>query len=280
MGTNKKLKAYVRFDGSGRIVPSSVILQRNKPKVGNWKEIDANECCNNTVLNFDVTANWSGQGVTNKQSFILFMESKGLSNITVTNFNLNGNNLQCNLTANVVEQYALDKMGVTEIKKLGNILNIYEYLYIYLSDMSNYNPEVVPNAKRILIQNNSLKINFNPKLPLYSGTTTIHIINNSLEEFNPSLPLPNNLEFLELHNNPNLNTSTFCLLNTLPISLTNITLVNCTLSLADYTNLEIWANAQPSFTNTCTINFAGNTNSVSGTNLETILISKNCSVLV
>ena len=40
------LKAYVRFDGSGRIIPSSVILQRFKPAVGNWKEINANECCN------------------------------------------------------------------------------------------------------------------------------------------------------------------------------------------------------------------------------------------
>jgi hypothetical protein len=46
MAKNNKLKAYVRFDGSGRIVPSSIILQRNKPTVGNWKEIDANECCN------------------------------------------------------------------------------------------------------------------------------------------------------------------------------------------------------------------------------------------
>lgn len=46
---NNKLNAYVRFDGSGKIVPSSVILQRSKPKVGNWKEIYANECCNYTT---------------------------------------------------------------------------------------------------------------------------------------------------------------------------------------------------------------------------------------
>jgi hypothetical protein len=43
---NNKLKAFVRFDGSGRIVPSSLIVQAFKPKVGNWKEIDAKECCN------------------------------------------------------------------------------------------------------------------------------------------------------------------------------------------------------------------------------------------
>ena len=53
-----KLKAFVRFDGSGRIVPSSLILQKSKPKVGNWKEINANECCNpisdNTINDFVV----------------------------------------------------------------------------------------------------------------------------------------------------------------------------------------------------------------------------------
>ena len=47
MATNKRdLKAYVRFDGTGRIVPGSLVLRRNEPKVGNWQEIAAYECCN------------------------------------------------------------------------------------------------------------------------------------------------------------------------------------------------------------------------------------------
>tara|TARA_R110000868_G_scaffold185833_1_gene427864 strand:- start:13 stop:543 length:531 start_codon:yes stop_codon:yes gene_type:complete len=41
-----KLKAFVRFDGTGRIIPSSVILAKSKPKVGNWTETTAYECCN------------------------------------------------------------------------------------------------------------------------------------------------------------------------------------------------------------------------------------------
>jgi len=45
MSTSNKLKAFVRFDGSGRVVPSSVILARFKPKVGNYQEIDSTECC-------------------------------------------------------------------------------------------------------------------------------------------------------------------------------------------------------------------------------------------
>lgn len=45
-GNNKRLKAYVRYDGTGRVVPSSLILARFKPAVGNYQEIDAYECCN------------------------------------------------------------------------------------------------------------------------------------------------------------------------------------------------------------------------------------------
>jgi hypothetical protein len=46
-GNNRKdLKAYVRYDGSGRVVPSSLVLRRKMPKVGNWKEIEAYQCCN------------------------------------------------------------------------------------------------------------------------------------------------------------------------------------------------------------------------------------------
>jgi hypothetical protein len=48
--TNKRdLKAFVRYDGSGRVVPGSLILRRQKPKVGKWTEITAYECCNPTT---------------------------------------------------------------------------------------------------------------------------------------------------------------------------------------------------------------------------------------
>lgn len=53
MATNKRdLKAYSRFDGTGRIVPGSTVLRRNKPKNGNWKEVQAYECCNDVTLTF------------------------------------------------------------------------------------------------------------------------------------------------------------------------------------------------------------------------------------
>ena len=46
---NKRpLNAYVRYDGSGRVVAGSLVLRRKMPKVGNWKELPqdiAYECC-------------------------------------------------------------------------------------------------------------------------------------------------------------------------------------------------------------------------------------------
>jgi hypothetical protein len=53
--SNNKLKAYVRYDGTGRVIAGSLILQRFKPKVGNWQEIDANECCNPTTTTTTTT---------------------------------------------------------------------------------------------------------------------------------------------------------------------------------------------------------------------------------
>lgn len=57
MTPNKRdLKAYARFDGTGRVVPSSVILRRNKPKVGKWVELKTYECCNPVFENTTTTS--------------------------------------------------------------------------------------------------------------------------------------------------------------------------------------------------------------------------------
>jgi hypothetical protein len=46
MSNKRDLKAYVRYDGSGRAVPGGLILNRFKPEVGKWVETPAYECCN------------------------------------------------------------------------------------------------------------------------------------------------------------------------------------------------------------------------------------------
>lgn len=46
MGNKKDLKAYIRYDGSGRVIPGALLLQRFKPKGGGkWHQIGAYECC-------------------------------------------------------------------------------------------------------------------------------------------------------------------------------------------------------------------------------------------
>ena len=54
MSNKRDLKAFVRYDGSGRVVAGSLILRRQKPKVGKWTEIQGYQCCNDVTLTFTV----------------------------------------------------------------------------------------------------------------------------------------------------------------------------------------------------------------------------------
>ena len=88
------------------------------------------------------------------------------------------------------------------------------------------------------------------KIGVVNGLTTLNLSNNQIITFNPTIPLPSSLTTLNLTSNQ--------------------------MTLADYTASEVWANAQPAFTNPCNVNFGGNINSITGTNLEAILLTKNC----
>lgn len=46
MADQFKLKAFVRIDGTGKVIPGGPIFQASKPKVGKWREINVKECCN------------------------------------------------------------------------------------------------------------------------------------------------------------------------------------------------------------------------------------------
>lgn len=51
MSNKKDLKAYIRYDGSGRVIPGALLLQRFKPKGGGqWHQIGAYECCDPSCL--------------------------------------------------------------------------------------------------------------------------------------------------------------------------------------------------------------------------------------
>lgn len=128
-----------------------------------------------------------------------------LTNIDITDFNLQGNRLRCNLSANgTILDFS--SMQVTDVTAISGVVGLQ-----YLDFDSN----------QIAI--------FNPTIALTSSLQTLYLTGNQI-------------------------------------------------TTAGYTTMETWANLQPSFTNTCTIDFIANIDSVSGTNLEAILISKDCIV--
>jgi hypothetical protein len=54
MGNLRDLKAFVRYDGSGRVVAGSLIFRKKKPTIGNFKEIQSYQCCNDVTLTYTV----------------------------------------------------------------------------------------------------------------------------------------------------------------------------------------------------------------------------------
>ena len=70
---NNKLKAFVRFDGSGRIVPGSLIVQSIKPKDGNWNQINSKECCRNNECSAPLYGrDWVLDNVTEVEGGLVF----------------------------------------------------------------------------------------------------------------------------------------------------------------------------------------------------------------
>lgn len=46
---NPRLKAYVRIDASGRVIESTIVLRKQKPKIGRWIEVQSSLCCTTTT---------------------------------------------------------------------------------------------------------------------------------------------------------------------------------------------------------------------------------------
>ena len=203
------------------------------------------------TYNFDLTSpNWASEGVTDEASFIARWRSVSpLTNIVVTDFYFVGNRIFCNMTADGTI-YNLSKLGLINADKIG-VVNGLTTLYLYDNQI----------------------ITFNPSIPLPSSLTTLYLSGNQIVTFNPSIPLPSSLTELYLSSNQIV---TFNPTIALPSSLTTLDLSFNQMDLAGYTASEVWANSQPAFTNPCIVVFGGNTDSISGTNLEAILLTKNC----
>ena len=88
------------------------------------------------------------------------------------------------------------------------------------------------------------------KIGVVNGLRNLKLNDNQITTFNPPIPLPSSLTILDLSHNQ--------------------------MTLAGYTASEVWANSQPAFTNPCNVYSDSNIDSISGTNLQAILITKNC----
>lgn len=114
------------------------------------------------------------------------------------------------------------------------------------------------------------------KIGVVNGLTTLALSGNQIVTFNPTIPLPNSLTHLNLNGNQIV---TFNPSIPLPNTLTYLGLGGSQMTLAGYTASEVWANAQPAFTNPCIVYLQLNIDSITGTNLEAILLTKNCVII-
>ena len=64
-------KAYIRFDDKGKAVPSTLIWNEIKPKIGDWEEINGYKCCVNITSTTSTTSSTSSTSSTTSTSTTL-----------------------------------------------------------------------------------------------------------------------------------------------------------------------------------------------------------------
>jgi Leucine-rich repeat (LRR) protein len=170
-------------------------------------------CCPEPVVplfNFDVTADWANGDpnfpVTDQASFEAFLANRSYNNtndltsIVITDFNLQGNRLQCNLIANgtILD---ISEMVVTEFLSIGDITSL-QFLNLSGNQIVTFNPSIaLPSSLQVLYLSNNQIIDFNPSIALPSSLQILDLGSNQIVTFNPNIALPNNLQELYLYNN-------------------------------------------------------------------------------
>ena len=248
----------VRLEGGTNAAPTGDGLTA----VTNLEGKGWNVTVNQVPSLFDVTANWSltTPAVVNEASFRTFLESgqdgegssNSLTNVVITDFSLVGDRITCNLSA-IGSSFQLSNIEVTDVASIGSIVGLVS-LVLGDNQIVTFDPTLpLPNSLEFLSFSSNQIVNFDPALPLPISLFTLDIGSNQIVTFNPSVSLPNSL-------------------NTLYIGFNQMT-------TAGYTGSEPWANAMSAIPGRGTVYFNGNIDSVSGTNLETILISKGWTVI-
>jgi Leucine-rich repeat (LRR) protein len=226
------------------------------------------------TYNFDIDADWANPGVTDQATFETFLSTQGATNIVITDFVLLGTSLKCNLTCDIVT-YSMDFIQINSIDSIG-VMNGLKNLRLRGCSLTTFDPSVsLPNTLEVLNLFNNQISTFNPSIALPNTLKTLNLQSNGIITFDPSIALPNALELLNLLDNQIVSFNPNIML---PISLTTLGLSANQMTLAGYTISETWATAQPSFTNACNVVIFNNIDSITGTNLETILLTKNTTI--
>ena len=199
------------------------------------------------------------------------VQTSGVSLVDCYNFDVTAD------WENIIDYPVIDETSFTDflenyIDDEGNDLT---NISIYNFSIDNGRLRCNLNADGTILDLGGIGITEILKIGDIDGLTILNLDGNNIEDFNMSVALPSTLNRLDLDVNQieNFNPSI-----PLPVNLTILNLNSNQMTTAGYIASETWANTQPSFTSTCTINLQSNIDSVLGTNLETILISKNCLV--
>jgi Leucine-rich repeat (LRR) protein len=199
----------------------------------------------------------------------LFGDIIGLSNISLYTNNIN--NVNDTTWPNSMTQLDLSNNQIVNFNPTFQLPNSLSSLYLNGNQIVTFNPSVpLPSSLSNLLLSNNLIVNFNPSIPLPSLTQIVLSYNN-ISTFNPSISLPLSLQGLALTGNA---ISIFNPTIALPNSLNYLGLEQNLMTTAGYTASEPWANAMTNIPGRGNIVFTSNTNSVTGTNLATILHSK------
>ena len=77
MSNQRLLKAYLRYDDTGRISPGSLVLRGNMPKGRGWVEVPAYECCNAFVPISNTVIAGEGPGTICVYEFRIYCDGGG-----------------------------------------------------------------------------------------------------------------------------------------------------------------------------------------------------------
>lgn len=198
------------------------------------------------------------------------MTQLDLSNNQIINFN------PSTLLPNSLNTLLLINNQIVNFNPTFQLPNSLSSLYLSGNQIVTFNPSVpLPSSLNNLLLSNNLIVNFNPSIPLPS-LTQIVLSYNVISTFNPSISLPLSLQGLDLTGNQIV---TFNPTIALPNSLNYLGLGQNPMTTAGYTASEPWANAMTNIPYRGTIGMSNNSDSVSGTNLQTILLSKGWNVI-